>query len=174
MQRGHDASGGFVDIVPHQFRRQPQHAIPKPTEVTVPPRVRSAFQFMRPVINFNYDLGTHNRSTARIAANMPLLLGLVTSGDGPDRAVTRTFSRSYPHSAGQAHSRTADNPSAFGPWSAPQRSPGIILGSGRCARLRFGNVPNPSPGIPTKTELGHFPRLLPSGHDGSLDITRRE
>ncbi len=50
MQHGHDARNSFADIAPHQLRRNPQHAIPEPTEVKFPARIRSAPQFMRPII----------------------------------------------------------------------------------------------------------------------------
>jgi hypothetical protein len=42
MQRGHDASDGLRSIAAHQFRIKPQHAIPEPSKVTVPPGIRSA------------------------------------------------------------------------------------------------------------------------------------
>ena len=57
MQRDHNMSDSFIDIATHQRRRNPQHTIPEPSEVTVPARIRSTLQFMRPIIHFNYELG---------------------------------------------------------------------------------------------------------------------
>jgi hypothetical protein len=104
----------------------------------------------------NHPLTHTIARTARIAAIMPLLFGLAPSGDGPDRAVTRTFFRSYLHRARQAHLRTAGNPGAFGPDSAPDARLGIVLGAGRCACLRLGNVSSLSRAVRAGTQSGHF------------------
>ena len=57
MQRGQDACHGFRKIDADQLRRQPQHAVPEPTEVTVTPRIRGTPQFMRVIIDFHDQLG---------------------------------------------------------------------------------------------------------------------
>jgi len=62
---GHDLS----DIATHQFSLNPQHAIPEPREVAVPPRIRSAAKFMRPIINFNYQLCVGSDKIQDVAIN---------------------------------------------------------------------------------------------------------
>ncbi len=77
MQRGHDASHGFIDIAPHQLRRKPQHAKPKPTQHAVPALIRSAPPFMRPIIHFNCKAG---RGSEEIQ-DVPISGHLTTEGN---------------------------------------------------------------------------------------------
>ncbi len=71
-QRGDDARHGVRKIAAHQLRRNPQHAIPEPTQVAVPARIRRAVKFIRPIIHFNYQFCGGRKKICDVTVNRNL------------------------------------------------------------------------------------------------------
>jgi len=88
--RRQDTGDSFRHVGTHQFSINPQHTIPEPRQHPVPPRIRGALQFMRPIIHFNYEFGAGRDEVNDVLSDLKLTTEgnaqLLAENPGPKNA----------------------------------------------------------------------------------------